>query len=45
MIAWLSLVGAVAVTTGAALRLWLRPPPRPTRDTDWGDWPPDQMAP
>ena len=43
MIAWLSLVGAIVVSAVAAWPLRHREPRR--RDPDWGDWPPDDMAP
>ena len=47
MILWLSVIGAVVVAGIAGARMWRRHLPardRSPRDTDWGDWPPDQMA-
>jgi hypothetical protein len=46
VIAWLSFLGAVAVTAIAIVRLVHVRRSRPgRRDPDWGDWPPDHMAP
>lgn len=44
MILWLSVLG-VCVLTGVAVARWLDRSDRRAHDTDWGDWPPDQMAP
>ncbi len=44
MILWASVAGAIALTAGAVARLLGRARPR-RHDPDWGDWPPDQMAP
>lgn len=44
MIIWLSVLGAVVLTALAVARMLDRARVR-RRDPDWGDWPPDQMAP
>jgi hypothetical protein len=44
VIAWLSLVGAIVVVGAASWARWRRGRPQHHADTDWGDWPPDQMA-
>lgn len=43
MILWLSVLGVFVLTAVAVARVLARGE-RKRRDTDWGDWPPDQMA-
>ncbi len=45
MIVLLSVIGALAAVAMAARRMWGRSEDSAPHDPDWGDWPPDQMAP